>query len=38
MGYDANIGLNFLNNPCLDTVEGTDYILRKSEDLLQVHQ
>jgi hypothetical protein len=34
MSYDANIELNFLNNPCLDSVEGRDYILRKYEDLL----
>jgi len=34
IGYDANIELNFLNNPCLDTVEDRDYILREFEDLL----
>ncbi len=34
MSYDANIEINFLNNPCLDSVEGRDYILRKYEDLL----
>jgi hypothetical protein len=34
MSYDANIELNFLNNPCLDTAEGRDFILRKFEDLL----
>jgi radical SAM superfamily enzyme YgiQ (UPF0313 family) len=34
MGYDANIELNYLNNPCLDTAEGSDYILGFFEDLL----
>jgi radical SAM superfamily enzyme YgiQ (UPF0313 family) len=34
IGYDANIELNFLNNPCLDTAEGRDSILRRFEDLL----
>jgi radical SAM superfamily enzyme YgiQ (UPF0313 family) len=34
MGYDANIELNFLNNPCLDTAEGRESILKRFEDLL----
>jgi radical SAM superfamily enzyme YgiQ (UPF0313 family) len=34
MSYDANIELNFLNNPCLDSVEGRDYIIGKYEELL----
>ncbi len=34
MIYDANIEMNFLNNPSLDTIEGRDNILKYFEELL----
>jgi radical SAM superfamily enzyme YgiQ (UPF0313 family) len=34
ISYDANIEMNFLNNPSLDTSNGREYILSYFEDLL----
>lgn len=34
MIYDVNIEINFLNNPALDTKEGTDYILSSLENFI----
>ncbi|MBF0558169.1 MAG: B12-binding domain-containing radical SAM protein [Nitrospirae bacterium] len=35
IAYDANIELNFINNPCLDTGDGADFILEREEYIME---
>jgi len=35
MAYDANIELNFLNNPCLDNGDGAGFILEREEYIME---